>query len=156
MSERLDARLSNLRQLLEDNGIEHFSADELVAHDHDGWSGPRLFPPRERLHEHVIPTLTLADEIRKRWGGPVIVVSGYRAPYYNDMLIDGSPRSQHMDFRALDLKPSNGDIGDFIELVDDVVSERRENGQIIGFGRYSSFTHIDTGHYDHNRNWDRR
>lgn len=153
---RLDARMSNLRSLLEDASIEHFSAEELVRHDHPDWPHPTLYPPPERMHEHIVPTLEIADEIRSKWGGPVIVASGYRAPSYNDFLIEGSDRSQHMHFRALDLRPSEGSIRDFIGLVDDVVTKRRSNGQVIGFGRYASFCHIDTGYYDHQRDWDRR
>jgi len=156
MTDRYAQRLSTLRDLIDDAGIEHFAADELVEHTRSDWPGPRIFPPRERLLDHIAPTVKIADEIRDRWGGPVVVVSGYRAPYYNDELVEGSDRSQHMDFRALDLQPADGEIGEFIDLVEQVVQARRGEGQIIGLGRYPTFVHIDTGHYDYQRNWDQR
>jgi len=155
MTDRYAQRLSTLRTLLDDAGVEYFSADELVKHTRSDWPGPRVFPPRERLLDHIVPTVKIADEIRDRWGGPVVVISGYRAPYYNDELVEGSDRSQHMDFRALDLRPTDGAIDDFIDLVEQVVQARRDEGQIIGRGLYPSFIHIDTGHYDYQRNWDR-
>jgi len=156
MTDRHRARLSTLRNLLDDAGIEHFSADELVEHTRSDWPGPRIFPPRERLLDHIIPTVKIADEIRDRWGEPVVVISGYRAPYYNDELVEGSDRSQHMAFRALDLRPADGQIDDFIDLVEEIVQARRDDGQIIGRGLYSTFIHIDTGHYTYQRNWDQR
>jgi len=155
MTDRYAQRLSTLRALLDDAGIEHFSASELVEHTRSGWPGPRIFPPRERLLDHIVPTVKSADEIRDRWGGPVVVVSGYRAPYYNDELVEGSDRSQHMAFRALDLRPADGQIDNFIDLVEEVVQARRDDGQIIGLGRYPTFIHIDTGYYDYQRDWDR-
>lgn len=41
------------------------------------------------------------EPIRKKFGGPVMITSGYRNPHYNEM-IGGSPTSQHVDAEACD------------------------------------------------------
>jgi len=154
---RLDTRLLKLKDAVGAAGVRHFAAEELVRHDHPDWPHDRLYPPPARLHDHIIPTLQLADRIRKKWGGPVRVVSGYRAPSYNDFHVEGSPQSQHMDFRALDLQPYDGDIEGFIDVARREVARarvKRDDG--VGFGLYRTFIHIDTGHYTRDRGWNRR
>jgi hypothetical protein len=156
MTGRHTQRIDHIQTALDGRGIEHFNADELVEHSRGDWPGPQLFAPRERLHSNILPTAEIADEIRAHWGGPVRCISGYRSPYYNDQLVEGSEQSQHMDFRAMDIQPVRHDMQQFTRLVQRVVSARRSEGQVIGLGLYGSFVHIDTGHYDHQRDWDRR
>jgi len=154
MKDRIEKRIKRIRRLLDHWGIAHFDAEEVVRHHDDAWDGPDLYPPPKRLATNLEYTIKLADRIREEWGGPVRVLSGYRCPRYND-LIDGAEDSQHMYARALDIRPVDGRIETFTELVGEQVSEERGE-RSVGYGQYSSFIHIDTGHYDHQRNWDRR
>jgi len=54
------------------------------------------------------------DVIREAWGGPLVIVSGYRSPQHNEK-VGGAQHSQHMQGRAVDLRPirkplTSGDI----------------------------------------------
>lgn len=154
-NETYSERMYKLREVIGAYGIKHFTAEELIKHKNPDWPGDYKFPPPKRMAKNIGPTLAIADEIRDEWGDEVIVLSGYRSPLYNE-IINGSSDSQHIYFRALDLKPANGKISDFIELTQNVVDKRRQEGKVIGRGLYNSFVHIDTGYYTYNRNWDRR
>lgn len=155
---RYGARMQHLARLMEDAGIAHFEPEELVRHRSDGWPWRSIYPPPVRLLEHIIPTLKIADRLREEWGAPVRVVSGYRSPAYNDLAMDepGAPDSQHMYFRALDLQPVDGRYGTWIRHCERIVDRLRSDGQVIGLGRYGTFCHIDTGHYQASRDWDMR
>jgi hypothetical protein len=62
-----------------------------------------------------------------------------------------------MEFRALDLQPTNGKIEAFQKLAEEVVAEHRKRGTNVGFGLYDSFIHVDTGApTGTNRTWDER
>lgn len=155
-------RMSLLRDRFDKCDILHFSPEEVVKHNSEKWPFDRIFPPPTRLSDNIIRTVQIADEIRDAWGGPVIVYSGYRAPAYNE-LISGAENSQHMFFRALDIAPANGNIGEFFDLCDEIVSDFRSSGWFVGYGKYykSKFVHIDTSDvngkpYGYQRNWDDR
>jgi hypothetical protein len=104
----------------------------------------------------MIPTLRLAEYIRDAWKDDIMmrggdhttcglrVVSGYRPRWYNTR-INGAPASQHMAFKALDLSPVNGELGHFMRVAQFAVSSLRESMRRVGFGRYDTFIHIDTG-----------
>lgn len=54
----------------------------------------------------------ILDPLRKAWGTPIKVTSGYRAPKTNS-LVGGSKTSAHLQGYAADLIPSNGQITQF-------------------------------------------
>jgi len=149
-------RLEKLQRLLDDAGVVHFTAHEFCGLYRDEWPGPNIYPPPKRMLSNIVPTAVIADRLREEWGGPVKCDSGYRPPYYNWEIVGGSSDSQHMYFRALDLRPANAEYGRWWAHCKMVVRRLREQGQIIGFGLYDTFCHIDTGYYDYNRDWDRR
>lgn len=67
------------------------------------------------------------DTIREAFGGPLIVVSGYRSPEHNAS-IKGAVKSQHVEGRAVDLRPykknlSVGDINRLHDVVNDLIRE---------------------------------
>lgn len=151
-------RKTQLDSLLDDAGIEFFSARELGNLDNPQWDGPDRSLPSEAHLSRIVDTLRLADEIRRVWGGPLQVVSGYRPAEYNAH-VGGSPRSQHVEFRALDLQPT-GDFGldRFFTVVRSVVAGARVAGWNVGLGLYydgeGRFAHIDTkAKTGHQRSW---
>lgn len=152
---RFGKRMQHLAALMEGHGIEHFRPEELVRHRADEWPWRSIYPPPVRMLENILPTLEIADRLREEWGGPVRVVSGYRCPPYNDLVVEGAADSQHLYFRALDLQPTDGRYGTWIGHCERIVSELRSEGQ-VGLGRYPTFCHIDTGHYQESRDWDMR
>lgn len=154
--------LDRLRALIDDAGIEYFRAEELGRLNPNAWSGDAFeLPPTDHLNR-IIPTLEIADEIRERWGGPIRVVSGYRPPAYN-RAIGGADQSQHIAFKALDLKPAREpfDLQQYFRTVDEIVGAARNRGTNIGVGWYyggrGRFVHVDVGaETGVNREWYRR
>ena len=160
--------LDALQALITASEIKNFSASEVCrlnpANLRDG--EPRISVPPESLWAGMIPTLRLAEYIREGWkediamrgGDPTTcglrVVSGYRPRWYNTR-INGAPSSQHMAFKALDLSPINGEIGHFMRVAQYAVSSLRESMRRVGFGRYDTFVHIDTGRTRFTQ-WDNR
>jgi hypothetical protein len=81
----------------------NFSFAELACHD--GTDVPVELHPNVRL---LCKTLEL---IRARWGGPIVVISGYRTRSYN-VGIGGARMSFHCDALAADVRPVGG-VGDY-------------------------------------------
>jgi len=130
------------------DGIRHFRASELVQ--------PHKGVPAQALWPNILGALRIADAIRGAYGAPVRVLSGFRSREYNAK-IGGAKRSMHMEFRALDLAPANGDIEGFRAVAEAVVTAARIGGANVGFGHYDTFVHIDTGApTGRNRTWDER
>lgn len=150
--------LDALQALVTASQIKNFSASEVCrlnpANLRPG--EPRISVPPESLWPGMIPTLRLAEYIRDAWKDDIMmrggdhttcglrVVSGYRPRWYNTR-INGAPASQHMAFKALDLSPVNGELGHFMRVAQYAVSSLRESMRRVGFGRYDTFIHIDTG-----------
>ena len=143
----------SLQDHLASADIEFFSARELTLQRR--WR--RTETPPKHLWQNIIPTARVADTIRRAWGGPVIVGSGYRSPDYNTV-VGGAPGSEHTVFRAMDIYPSNGHIEEFQWVVKGVVAAYRDQGWNVGLGLYNRFVHIDVNAEGkrRNRTWDMR
>lgn len=164
--DRKKRRLYHLQSLLDDWGIQYFRAEELcrlTSRDWpEAWRG--LYPPPTGMAGRIRHTIEMADEIRKRWGSPVLCISGFRPTTYNDALRSdksdhqGSEDSQHLYFRALDIKPVDGGMSDFYDVVEAVAVETFKDGIHTGRGYYRTFCHVDAGRYsaDYRRTWDSR
>ena len=74
------------------------------------------------------------DTIREAFGGPLVVVSGYRSPEHNAS-INGASQSQHVEGRAVDLRPykRNLSVGD-IHRLHDVVNTLIREGKLPAVG----------------------
>lgn len=74
------------------------------------------------------------DTIREAFGGPLVIVSGYRTPEHNGS-IAGAKQSQHVQGRAVDLRPfkKNLSIGD-INRLHQVVNELLAEGKLPAVG----------------------
>lgn len=95
--------------------------------------------PIEWRRNRAILLAELFEFIRGIWKLPIIVLSAYRTPDWNRK-IGGAKNSQHMEGRALDLRPPNG-----IDLLDfyDEIKYRAPNTALRGLGLYPTFVHID-------------
>lgn len=114
---------------------EHLSWEELGCNDGT--------PYPEKWRQDRAKTLAGAFEtIRERAGGkPITVTSAYRTPTYNRR-IGGAANSQHVQGRAMDLKPPSGlNVEQFFRLIKNVA--REEGSPIKGIGRYPTFIHVD-------------
>ena len=82
--------------------MKYFTIKELVRSDTARRLGIDNTPPADAvraLHELVDHVL---DPLRKAWGGPIRVNSGYRCPELNKA-VGGSPNSQHQCGEAADI-----------------------------------------------------
>lgn len=82
--------------------------------------------------------LLILDEIRERFGKPVIVNSGYRSPEHNAR-VGGVPNSFHIQGMAADIRPE--DLKDLPKLYA-IANEVNSTG---GVGKYKTFVHVDVG-----------
>jgi uncharacterized protein YcbK (DUF882 family) len=147
--------LTPLQNRLDEWGIRHFDADELVELRNPKWTGPRhVLPPREDL-DSIWMTACLADVLREAWDGPIDVVSGYRPLAYN-RLVGSKDTSEHIRFKALDLRPVNEDIVEFWLAAECVVRTALMLDLTVGLGLYDTFIHIDVGSPKGSRTWDER
>lgn len=127
---------------------KHFSAREFACKD-----TARTPYPEDWLDRWIV-LRDLCDEIRARWGGPLIVVSGYRTPDYNADLIalsagDGrhqiASSSQHIEGRAADLKTTRG-AEDVVQLHRMILTAYQDGKlpTLGGLGLYTNWLHVDT------------
>lgn len=72
--------------------------------------------PNESVVVHLIELIEVLDSIRRGWGSPIKVNSGYRCPALNDA-VGGSSSSVHQLGWAADLYPCNGNFDGFVAYV---------------------------------------
>lgn len=164
---------------LEAAGIRYFKAAELTQHhwykvkpvahkpvlkDVSAWSGylmvvgpdhpitfvlPGHVVPDPRLWPNIIGPLRVLDRFRHWLQAPVMGVSGYRLPYYNEH-IDGAPDSYHMIAGSIDFSFSKRTAK---RDIDAAVFWRWLNALYFtpgtGVGAYRSFIHYDLGFNRH-------
>ena len=82
--------------------------------------------------------LLVLDDIREKFGKPILVNSGYRSPEHNRK-VGGAPRSYHVKGMAADIRPQ--DLKDLKRLYA-IADEINSTG---GVGKYPTFVHVDIG-----------
>lgn len=116
------------------NPSAHLSWKELACKDGTPY-------PEEFIKDGRCAQLVLSFEcIRHLFGDqPITVLSAYRTPSWNAK-VGGVKNSQHVQGRALDLRPPKGvTINDFFNRIR---ANTRSCG-IKGIGKYKTFVHID-------------
>lgn len=92
------------------------------------------------IYKNLTYLIERLDIIREKWGGPIIVTSGYRPPKLNKAVGSTSKNSAHLVGLAADIHPKNGNIMDLAALIatmdmdfDQLILEKTtvKNGQII-------------------------
>jgi uncharacterized protein YcbK (DUF882 family) len=115
----------------------HFSFAELACND--GTDVPVELHPNVRL---LCKSLEL---IRTRWGGPIVVISGYRTRSYN-VGIGGARMSFHCDALAADIRPvSLSRVKDLHTLIEDMIGDG-DLSDVGGVGTYPHWVHVDVRH----------
>lgn len=135
--------------------FEHFKGSELSSYASRQRGGVKNSLPHESLWSNIIPTLVVANELRKKVG-PIEITSAYRSPAYNSA-VGGEPGSFHMKFMALDLIPK--DVNP-VTLAREAKKLRGKTFKIPksnisfvfkgGIGAYKTFVHIDCRDYEAN------
>lgn len=119
--------------------IDHFTPAEVLTlgsqHEENGLN---QLPPLKIVHA-IMPTLALAEALRRKINQPVIIISGFRSAGYNKA-IGGAKGSLHLQFRALDIRSPKVTP----DTLHSILIQWRKAGQWRGgLGLYPSFVHID-------------
>ncbi len=78
--------------------------------------------------------LQVLDNIREDYGDPITITSGVRCKTWNDK-VNGSPKSQHLLGKAVDILMHEKEIKRFISIC--------KNNGIVGIGIGNGWLHID-------------
>ena len=108
--------------------------------------------PAEWRRTRAVSLAFAFEAVRCEYGLPIAILSGYRTPAHNKSIPGASKNSQHMQGRALDLKPLKGKpLRPLIEAVQAVA--RRGDTDLRGVGLYETFVHIDVRQSEHVVTW---
>jgi zinc D-Ala-D-Ala carboxypeptidase len=112
----------------------NFSWAEVACND--GTEVPVELQPNMR---RLCATLEL---LRARWGGPIIITSGYRTRSYN-VGVGGARMSYHCDALAADIRPvSLSRVKGLHALLEDMI-KAGSLPDVGGVGSYPSWVHVD-------------
>ena len=112
---------------------QHLSWSELACKDGTPY-------PLQWRSTRAVTLASAFERVRLEMGdSPLVVLSAYRTPEHNRR-IGGAKRSQHIEGRALDLRPPRGMVTlAFFRQVREIVADT----DIRGLGLYPTFLHID-------------
>lgn len=118
----------------------HLSWAELACKDGNPY-------PEKWRHDRAIALARAFEYIRVRAGEqPIQILSAFRTYAWNKR-VGGARHSQHVEGRALDLRPPKGwTVDRFFYLMKEVAVESRLQAwpdPVGGIGRYPSFVHVD-------------
>lgn len=137
---RYEARIRGL-------GLSHFVPAEFLFLGNSnasggGCAGRNGLPP-EDLWDNIVKTARMLDEIRKRLGAPIRILSCYRNEAYNGC-VGGERNSLHTQFKAVDWHCDAGSVAQWHQVATEVRGSHSD--YLGGIGRYPSrnFIHIDT------------
>ena len=106
--------------------MKYFSLDELCASATALREGIDNRPPKCAFHLLHVLVDQLLDPLRKAWGAPIMVTSGYRCPRLNE-LVGGVTHSHHILGCAADLIVGNK--ADHRRLFD-LIRQMKDEGRI--------------------------
>ena len=68
-------------------------------------------------YSNLLRVANFLDGLRKWFGGPIVVTSGFRSTAVNER-VGGSKTSAHLDGLAVDIKPKSGLHADYMRILD--------------------------------------
>ncbi len=120
---------------------EHLTWAEMACKD-DPDPAKRTPYPAIWRSDRAVELAKAFERVRELCGFPLIVNSGYRTAVYNDR-IGGAAKSQHVEGRALDLRPVPFTKAN-LKALKMAAYKARDEGLFRGLGVYPGFIHIDT------------
>lgn len=127
--------------------MEYFKFTEMIKSDVATKNKIDNYPKRANIISNLYNLIKFLNPMRKEWGSPVLITSGYRCNELNAIL-GGSDKSAHKIGFAVDMIPKNGYIIDFFHFMkrylltneldfDELILENKGNSVWIHFALYS-------------------
>lgn len=111
----------------------YFTVGEVCNYDR------RRIPNSTTIQNDILRLAVELDKVRVAWGSGILVNSWYRPPAINSE-VGGAPNSQHIYGRAVDIRPSNGNLNGLQSWLDNGIWSNRA----LGYGAACcGFVHID-------------
>lgn len=107
------------------------------------------YPQRFILDGRIFKLALVFEDIRQIWNKPITILSAYRTTKHNKA-IGGAVNSQHLQGRALDLRPP---LGISIKQFYDTIKLNSSDFGIHGLGKYKTFVHVDIRPVDRLVTW---
>jgi len=121
----------------------HLTWEELACKD------GTPYPEEFKLDGRVFILALVFEDIRAIYRKPIIILSAFRTTTWNAK-VGGAKFSQHIQGRALDLKPPfNVDVNKFYKDIKD----NADCFGIHGLGKYLTFVHVDIRPIDNLVTW---
>lgn len=109
---------------------EYFTVGELLQYDRN------RIPKEQYIKDNIIALCKELDKLRRDWGEPIGVTSGYRPPAVN-RAVGGVSNSQHLTGKAIDIYPLTSSYQVFYNFVN-----AGWNGA-LGYAPRKGFIHLD-------------
>lgn len=91
----------------------YFTLKEMTHTD----TGLQNSPQTWGQYSNLLMVANFLDGLRKWFGGPIVVTSGFRSTAVNER-VGGSNTSAHLDGLAVDIKPKSGLHADYMRILD--------------------------------------
>lgn len=117
----------------------HFTVEEFAQHARRGFDAKPY--PEAWIDTRLRPLCGVLEWVREAVGAPIVIVSGYRSPGYNQE-IGGARQSQHVCGRAADIRVACMSARQLHAVVLNLY-RRDALPALGGLGLYPSFVHVD-------------
>ena len=91
-----------------ENLTTHFTLEEMLESDTAAALGIKNEPTKQHKANIKALAVHLLEPIREKWGGAIVVSSGYRSKELNGVTPKASKTSQHCKGEAADIRPLDG------------------------------------------------
>lgn len=100
-----------------ENLTEHFTLEEMCESANAAVLSISNTPTKQHKANLKALAVHLLEPIREKWGGAIVVSSGYRSAELNDATPGASKTSQHCKGEAADIRPLDGRKKELFELI---------------------------------------
>lgn len=100
-----------------ENLTTHFTLEEMLESNTAAALGIKNEPTKQHKSNLKALAVHLLEPIREKWGGAIVVSSGYRSAELNDATPGASKTSQHCKGEAADIRPLDGRKKELFELI---------------------------------------